>query len=160
MTLRQPLVAAALAFSLLVGCSRNTPESRPAESGGTPTERATPSTNPTGEPPPSEPPSGGTAAAANAGTPVVYIVKDSGVRCMAAPCPTFIATRADRPNEDGLQITDVDLAALGFNAERSASLMEATHTPTGLKVEATVVTVPKAGPAGDATVLRVTRVIE
>ncbi|WP_257460383.1 DUF6748 domain-containing protein [Archangium lipolyticum] len=159
MTLRQPLLAA-LAFGMLAGCTRNTTESRPAESGGTPTERATPSTNPSGEPPPSEPPSRGTAAADKAGAPVVYIVKDSGVRCMAAPCPSFIATRPDRPNEDGLQVTDVDLAPLGLAEERRANILEATHSPTGLKVEATVVTVPKAGPAGDATVLRVTRVVE
>jgi hypothetical protein len=163
MTLRQPLLAAALAVSLLAGCSRNTSESRPAESGGTPPSQMNPSANDTPTPapaanPPGESPSGGTAA--NAGASVVYVVKDSGVRCIAPPCPAYIATRPDRPNEDGLQVTDIDLAALNLAEERRANLLEATHSPTGLKVEATVVKVPKAGPAGDATVLRVTKLAE
>jgi hypothetical protein len=163
MTLRQPLLATTLAFSLLAGCSRNTPESRPAESGGTPSAQMNPSANDKPTPattPSGEAPSGGTAATAHAGAPVVFFVRDSGVRCMAAPCPAYIATRPDRPNEDGLQVTDIDLAALNLADERRTSLLEATHTSTGIKVEATVVIIPKAGPAGDATVLRVTKLVE
>ncbi len=153
MTPRQPLLTAALALGLLVGCSRNTPESRPAESGGTPsTQTEAPTANP-----PGETPSGGTAAERG---PAVFFVRDSGVRCMAAPCPTFIATRPDRPGEEGLQVTDIDLSALNLGEEKRAGLLEATHMGPGLKVEATVDTVPNAGPAGAATVLRVSKVVE
>jgi hypothetical protein len=168
MTLRHPLLTAALAFGLLLGCSRNTPDSRPAESGGTPSApmEPTPGSQPAESPgnavkPSDEMPSGGTAAKVDAAsTPAVYFVKDSGVRCIAAPCPSFLATRADRPNEDALKVTDVDLSALGVNDEKRAGILQATHGNAGLKVEATVQTVPNAGPGGAATVLRVSKLVE
>lgn len=167
MTLRHPLLAAALAFGLLAGCSRNTPESRPDESGGTPPApmeptQPKPAESPSNAVKPSdETPSGGTAAKGDAAsTPTVYFVRDSGIRCIAPPCPSYLASRPDRPDEDALKVTDVDLSALGLTDENRNNLMAATHGPVGLKVEATVQTVPHAGPGGAATILRVSKVVE
>ena len=92
--------------------------------------------------------------------PVAYIVKDSGIRCITAPCPVYIALRADQPDEEGLQITDLDLSALALAAEQRSTLLHATQKRgPGLKVEATVSTVPNAGPGGDATILHIRRVL-
>lgn len=164
MTLRQPLLSALLALGLLAGCSnRNSPDARPAESGGTPSAQMNtpPADKPVPTPGTAAAPaeSGGTAAPAPRG-PAVYFVRDSGVRCMAAPCPSFIATRADQPDAEGMKITDVDMAALGLSDEKRNAIMEGTHFQPGIKVEATVETVPNAGPAGAATVLRVSKVVE
>lgn len=152
--LRHTLIATALLLGLAAGCSSNRPasEAKPAESGGTPS----PSTETPPPPPatkPAEDTSGGTAAADS--KPTLYYVKDSGIRCIAPPCPQYIATRADRPDEDGIQITSVDLAATGFAQEQTDRFIEATHTAPGVKVEAIIKTVPKAGPAGDAKVLTI-----
>ncbi len=167
MTPRHSLLTAALALGLLAGCSnRSTTESSPAESGGTPSaQMETPPNDKPAQAPaaksPEEAPSGGTAAAPTPERgPAVFFIKDSGVRCMAAPCPFFIATRPDRPGVDGLQVHEVDLSALNLSDEKRNGIMEATHADPGLKVEATVDTVPNAGPAGAATVLRVTRLVE
>jgi hypothetical protein len=165
---RLPLLTATLALGLLAGCSnRTTSESRPAESGGTPSApmETPPNDKPAQQPPttksPEEAPSGGTAAAPAADRgPAVFFIKDSGVRCMTTPCPFFIATRPDRPDADGMHVHEVDLSALNFSDEKRNSIMEATHAGPGLKVEATVDTVPNAGPGGAATVLRVTRLVE
>jgi hypothetical protein len=152
------LLTAVLSLGLLAGCSsRTTPpaESLPAESGGTPSaQSAPPANNPPGE---GETPSGGTAAAAET---VTYYVRDSGIRCIAPPCPAFIATRPDRPNEDGIQITDIDLHALGLSEEKRDSVLEATHTAPGIKVEAVLGVGASAGPAGNAKILRITRLLE
>jgi hypothetical protein len=92
--------------------------------------------------------------------PVVYLVKDSGVRCITAPCPVYLAVRADHPEEAGLQVTDLDLSALALGDEQRSTLLKSTHKASaGLKVEATVSTVPHAGPGGTATILRVSRVL-
>lgn len=162
---RQPLLTAALALGLLAGCSKGTtPETPSAESGGTPTatmEKPTTDTPAQAPAPTQETPSGGTAAAPSAERgPAVYFIRDSGVRCMTTPCPFFVATRPDRPGEEPLQVHEVDMAALNLSDEKRNNIMEATHGNAGLKVEATVDTVPNAGPAGAATVLRVTRVVE
>ncbi|HEX8820455.1 MAG TPA: hypothetical protein VF794_11050 [Archangium sp.] len=168
MTLRQPLLSAALALGLLAGCSKNATPNQPAESGGTPPAQMEAPVNDKpvqGEAvkPTEELPSGGTAAAAPGAPaergPAVFFVKHSGVRCMAAPCPTYSVSRPDRPNDEPLPVTDVDLSALNVSEEKRAGLLEATMH-AGIKVEATVDTVPNAGPAGAATVLRVTRLVQ
>ena len=168
MTLRQSLLATTVALGLLAGCSRNATQNQPAESGGTP---AAPMEAPANDKPVQdqaarpveEPSSGGTAAAAPGAPtergPAVFFVKHNGVRCMAAPCPTYSASRPDRPNEDPLAVTDVDLSALPVSEEKRAGLLEATMH-AGIKVEATVETVPNAGPAGAATVLRVSKLVQ
>jgi hypothetical protein len=166
MTLRQSLLATTVALGLLAGCSRNaTPPNPPAESGGTPSANTQPMPADTVKPA-EEPPSGGTAAGAPAASdtrtergPAVFFVKHSGVRCMAAPCPTYNITRADRPNDEPIPVTDVDLSALPLSEEKRAGLLEATMH-AGIKVEATVETVPNAGPAGAATVLRVSKLVQ
>jgi hypothetical protein len=165
MTPRRHLLTAALALGLLAGCSsRNAPppESRPAESGGTPsaqaetpsTDKPAPAANPSGE---GENPSGGTAATNET---VTYFVRDSGIRCIAPPCPAFIATRADRPNEEGIQITDIDLNSLNLTQEKRDSLLEASHTAPGIKVEAILGVSASAGPSGPAKILRITRIVD
>jgi hypothetical protein len=170
MTLRQPLLTAALAFTLLAGCSRNATPPPPAESGGTPPAQmeTPPSDKPAPPPadakPVGEPPSGGTAAAAPGAPtdrgPAVFFVRNSGVRCITTPCPTFLASRPDRPNEDPMPVHELDLSRLGVSDEKRASLEEATFHGPGLKVQASVDVVPNAGPAGAATVLRVSQVVE
>ena len=169
MSPRSTFLATTLALGLLAGCSSNTRTTPPAEpsaaeSGGTPTpSAAAPDTSAQKLPTQPLEESGGTAAPAPAADakPVVYYVKDSGVRCMAAPCPSYIATRADKPDAEGIPITDLDLGALGVGEEQSAKLLDSTHNGTrGLKVEATVIKVPNAGPAGDGTRLSVNRVLE
>jgi hypothetical protein len=93
-------------------------------------------------------------------TPAVYIVKDSGVRCLTAPCPVYTALRADPPEQEGLPVTDLDLSALGLADEQRATLLRTTQKKgPGLKVEATVSTVPNAGPGGTATILHIRRVL-
>ncbi|ATB36388.1 lipoprotein [Cystobacter fuscus] len=162
MTPRRPLLAATLAMGLLAGCSRNAPppSSQPSESGGTPAQTDKPANEtPT---PPADTPSAGSNAAETAATQqsATYYVRDSGIRCIAPPCPAFIATRVDKPDEDGLQITDLDLNALGLSQEKRDSLMEATHTAPGIKVEAILGIGASAGPAGPAKILRISRVLE
>ena len=163
MTPRLPLLTAALALGLLAGCSKGTTPSEPpraAESGGTPSAPMDKPTTDTPAPAP-EAPSGGTAAAPSPERgPAVYFIRDSGVRCMTTPCPYFVATRPDRPNDEPLKVHEVDMAALNLSDEKRNMVMEAAHGNAGLKVEATVDTVPNAGPAGAATVLRVRRVVE
>ncbi|AKI99281.1 hypothetical protein ATI61_1245 [Archangium gephyra] len=163
MTFRQPLLTAALALGLLAGCSKGTTPAespRAAESGGTP---SAPMDKPATDKPATapEPTSGGTAAAPSAERgPAVFFLRNSGVRCMTTPCPYFIATRPDRPGDEPIQVHEVDTAALGVSDEKRASILEVANGNPGLKVEGTLDTVPNAGPAGAATVLRVRRVVE
>jgi hypothetical protein len=166
MSPRPPLLAAAFALGLLAGCSRNPPPPQPAESRGAPSsapleaptadkagqEQAGPA--PQAGTAPGESPSDTTGAPAERG-PAVFFVKNSGVRCMTHPCPTFVITRPDRPGEEPIQVHELDLSALNVDDEKRNQLELATFHEPGLKVEATLDTVRNAGPAGDATVLRV-----
>jgi hypothetical protein len=163
MTPRRHLLAATLALGLLAGCTRNEPSpvSQPSESGGTPPAQTDKPSNDTPAEPANTPPTGSTPAE-NAATQqtATYYVRDSGIRCIAPPCPAFIATRVDKPDEDGLQITELDLNALGLSQEKRDSLMEATHTAPGIKVEAILGISASVGPAGPAKILRISRVLE
>ena len=98
-------------------------------------------------------------ATAAAQAPVKYAVTPAGYEFQAAnSANTYPLGRTSASYQ---QIHDsVDMAALNLSDEKRNMVMEATHGNVGLKVEATLDTIPKAGPAGDATVLRVRRVVE
>lgn len=134
------------ALLLAVGCARH-PQG-PAGGGDTPgTPSSLQDSNAAG---------GEQAAAAGR---AVWLVRNSGVRCVAAPCPTYLARKADAPEDaDALQVHELDLSALGLSEERQAELLEET-TRRELRVEAWVSVTPDAGPAGAATVLHVTQLL-
>jgi hypothetical protein len=158
--MRHAVLSAVLALGLLSGCSRNAQPAEPGEGapgGATPSARLetpTPSEVPVHDTEPGPP-----QAPEQAG-PTVFFVKASGVRCIAAPCPTFTAARPDKPGEDEMLVHELDLSALNVGEEKREELRQATERAPGLKVEAIVDVQRDAGPAGDATVLRVMRVLE
>jgi hypothetical protein len=158
MSPRYLVLSTTLALGLLAGCSRNGAPSPSMESGGTPSAEAQP---PVEQPvnAPGESPSGGTDAVIERG-PAVFFVKNSGVRCITHPCPSFVITRPDRPGQEPLKVHELDFAALNLDDEKRAQLELLTFQEPGLKVEASVDTVPNAGPAGAANVLRVSKVVE
>jgi hypothetical protein len=91
------------------------------------------------------------------GQAAAYAVRDAGVRCIAAPCPSYSAVREGAPaGTEPLPVHELDLAPLGLGEEQQAALLE-RMTRESVRMEATVSVRPKAGPAGDATVLRVLR---
>jgi hypothetical protein len=103
-------------------------------------------------------PSAGTGQAQAA---VAYTVKNSGIRCFAPPCPTHVATPVNDPNAEPVQIHEIDFQDLNPSEDQRAQLQrKADESPEGLKVEAVLEKKPNAGPAGDATVLRVKKVLQ
>lgn len=144
----RPLLLCMLCLGLVAGCSKP-PSPEPIPDGSkTPTQP--------------ESPSGGTPSTeAGQGQTVIYIVKNSGIRCIAAPCPTHIAKPADKPDAEGIQIHELDFQDLNPSEEKREELRrKADESPEGLKVEAVLEKKLKAGPAGDATVLRVKKVLQ
>ena len=89
----------------------------------------------------------------------VYIVKDNGKRCFAAPCDHYDLFRADQPDVKLQSIHELDLTAITSDDTKRGDLVERAYAPEGLKLEGSLAQRLKAGPAGDATVLRATRVI-
>ncbi|QSQ21161.1 hypothetical protein JY651_39150 [Pyxidicoccus parkwayensis] len=163
----RPLLLAALALGFAAGCTTpssspsNTPSSEPgtpsADTAARPAETAPPKGNEPGTEAQPPPPSAGSEV--KAGESAVYIVKDSGVRCIAPPCPSYNATRADKPGSEPIPVHEVDLSALsGGSDERAEALTQQMQMGNGLKVEATLETRPNAGPGGAATVLKASRV--
>ncbi len=140
----RPLTLCVLFLGLVAGCSKPiTQDPMPDNSKTTPTQPETPSTG------------------ASQGQPVTYTVRNSGVRCIAAPCPTHRAQPVSPPDAEEILIHEIDFQDINPSEEQRTALMEkADGTPEGLKVEAVLVTKPKAGPAGDATVLRVKKVLQ
>ncbi|NTX05633.1 hypothetical protein HUA74_41625 [Myxococcus sp. CA051A] len=162
----RPLLLAALALGFAAGCSKpSASSSTPSNEPGTPSgdsrqpsaeTAAAPSGDQSGTPV-APPPTPGNGGEAKAGESAVYIVKDSGVRCFAPPCPTYNAVLADKPDMDAIPIHELDLSAVtGGNEQQMESLMQRT-TAGGLKLRGSLETRPKAGPAGDATVLRASK---
>jgi hypothetical protein len=145
---RPLLLSAILALGPLAGCSRNAPSGEASPDAPASTAQGAAAARPPSEPGTPQP---GTR---------VYFVRNSGVRCITTPCPFFLASRPERPDEDALMVHELDLSALAVSEEQRQGLEHATELEQGLKVEAHVDTVPDAGPGGDATVLRVTRVLE
>ncbi|MBU8899994.1 hypothetical protein DRW03_19935 [Corallococcus sp. H22C18031201] len=167
MTVRTMLLSAVLALGLAAGCSKPpSPSAHPSSEPGAeavPTEAKQPDTKqPDTAPAPSEP---GTAPSAGGpemkkGEPVVYIIKNSGVRCITTPCPYYNAFRADDPSADPIPVHELDLTAVtGGQQERQDSLVNQTTAKDGLRVEATLDKREHAGPAGTATVLRASKLV-
>ena len=146
MTVR-PFLLSVLCLGLVVGCSKPvTPDAMPNDS------KTSTQTNPSG----GEPSTG----AATQGQPVAYVVKNSGIRCIAPPCPVYIARPVNDPNAEGIQIHELNFQDINPTEDKRAELVNQADTaPDGLKVEAVLEKRLKAGPAGDATVLRVKKVL-
>jgi hypothetical protein len=162
MTLRHALLTATL-LSLLAGCSRNATSPSTAEPSGT---TAQPMETPEQKQPapadaPVDGPSAGTTGAATPPSaelpqgPGIFLLKGSGVRCMTTPCPTHLISFPDAPGREPLQIHEVDLSGLGLSEEQQAQLMLQVDSGQEVRVKGALSVRAKAGPAGDATVLRV-----
>jgi hypothetical protein len=134
----RPLLLAALALGFASGCSKP-----PASSA----------------PPPSEPGTAAPAAEARPDAATVYQVRDSGIRCIAPPCPQYLATPVNNPNAEPIQVHELELSAVsGGSDERAAELMMQATQADGIRLEGTLETRANAGPAGAATVLRARRI--
>lgn len=170
MSLR-PLLLAAMTIALSTGCA-NKPASSPSEPSNEPGTPVAPAPAPQAAQPPSEPGSGGTApapeaaqgtqqpqAGAAAAQPTVYKVKISGVRCIAAPCPTHKATPVNDTTGEYIHIHEIDFSGANVPQERIEALNRRMEQGE-ITVEATIGTRPHAGPAGAATVLKVSKVID
>lgn len=87
----------------------------------------------------------------------LYLLRDTGKRCFAAPCPSWAAVDVETRTER--EITGIDLSALALDAK--AQELARQRVLTGLVwVRGEIKTVPKQGPAGDGTVLAVTAIVE
>jgi hypothetical protein len=137
------LLLCVLCLGLVAGCSKPiTPDPMPDNS-KPPTQPETPSTG------------------AGQGQPVAYAVRNSGIRCIAPPCPTHLAVPVNDPNAEAIQIHEIDFQDMNPTEEKREEYMgKADTAPEGLKVEALVEKKLNAGPAGDATVLRVKKVLQ
>ncbi|HEX8700655.1 MAG TPA: DUF6748 domain-containing protein [Myxococcaceae bacterium] len=139
-----------LCLGLVAGCAKQSP---------TP-EGAVPDSS---KPAQTDSPSGGTPAtgAAGQGQPVAYVVRNSGIQCIAPPCPTHLAVPVANPGAEAIQIHEIDFGAVGLTQEKMDEAMrKADQTPDGLRVEATIDKQANAGPAGEATVLRVKKLLQ
>ncbi|GMU07586.1 hypothetical protein [Corallococcus caeni] len=94
-------------------------------------------------------------------TSTVYIVKDNGKRCFAPPCDHYDLFSADAPDKKLQSLHEIDLSAVtgGDDAKMGELLQRAAKGGPGLKLEGSLDKRLKAGPAGDAIVLRATRVV-
>lgn len=92
---------------------------------------------------------------APAGT--VWLLRDNGKRCFAAPCPSWTATdvgtRAER------EITGVDVGALKVEGKEAQAQRERILSGQ-VWARGEIKTIEKAGPAGDGHVLFVTEVLD
>ncbi len=139
-----------LCLGLVAGCAKQSP---------TP-EGAVPDSSKPTQP---DSPSGGTPSteAAGQGQSVAYVVRNSGIRCIAPPCPTHLAVPVSNPSAEAIQIHEIDFGAVGLTQDKMEEAMrKADESPDGLKVEASIEKHEKAGPAGDATVLRVKKLLQ
>jgi len=160
---RRLLLLAALVLGLASGCSKPPAATSPspASENGTPSlepaVRAAPQDSENGTPTMTPPPPHDSQP--KPGESSVYIVKDSGIRCFAPPCPTYNAFPVDKPDAEPIPVHELELSAVteGSN-EKAESLIRKTVDGTGLKVQGTLETRPNAGPAGAATVLRASKV--
>ena len=87
-----------------------------------------------------------------------YLVRSNGVVCITFPCPSLDLVPIDPPGPTET-VTDLDVSRVARSEQEKAALMKCVFSKGGLKVNGFVEVVPKAGPAGDARVFRVTRVL-
>ncbi|RKH24578.1 hypothetical protein D7V77_20250 [Corallococcus sp. CA041A] len=94
-------------------------------------------------------------------TSTVYIVKDNGKRCFAPPCDHYDLFSADAPDKKLQSLHEIDLTAVtgGDDAKLGELMQRASKGGPGLKVEGSLDKRLKAGPGGDAIVLRATRIV-
>jgi hypothetical protein len=86
-----------------------------------------------------------------------YFVRDSGMRCAAAPCLSWEAVEVH--TREATAISDVDLSALGMDAEAEDRTRQRLLEGS-LHARGRFETVADAGPAGDGVALVVTEVVE
>jgi hypothetical protein len=84
-----------------------------------------------------------------------FLLRDSGVRCVTFPCPSYSVQAPGQ--QEAREVHELDLGALGSDEERERVQEGVAH---GIRVEGTLSVRAKAGPAGSATVLRVTRLLK
>lgn len=89
----------------------------------------------------------------------VYIIKDNGKRCFAPPCDHYDLFRADHPEVKVQSIHELDLSAVAGDDAKRDEWVQRTFSAQGLKVEGALDKRLQAGPGGDATVLRASRVV-
>jgi hypothetical protein len=139
----RPVTLCVLFLGLAAGCSKPITQDPMPDNSNPPTQPDNPSTG------------------AGQGKLEGYVVRNSGIRCIAPPCPTHLAQPVSNPDGDAIQIHEIDFQDINPSEEQRTELMrKADEAPEGLKVEAVLETKLKAGPAGDATVLRVKKVLQ
>ncbi len=143
-----------LCLGLMAGCAKQSPTPENPMPDESTAESAQPS-----QP---ESPSGGTpmTGTEQAAQPKAYVVRDSGVRCFTTPCPSYTAMPVNDPGGDAIQIHELEFGDMNLTQDKVEGYMLQASQGAGLKVEATLEVKPKAGPAGDATVLRVKQVLQ
>jgi hypothetical protein len=147
-----------LAASLLAACVKtNTATDIVLKPGEKNAEMQTP--DPAGSPEPAATPAATAKADAKPDEKKVpvYLLRDTGKRCFAAPCPSWAAVNVDTRTER--EITGIDLSALALDPKAQEAVRQ--RVLTGLVwVRGEIKTVPKQGPAGDGTVLAVSAIVE
>ncbi|MGQ0508701.1 MAG: DUF6748 domain-containing protein [Myxococcaceae bacterium] len=106
--------------------------------------------------PSTEPPTAGTNAKVDP-TDEAFIVRPSGIRCMAAPCPYFLVSPEAKQDLEPLQIHELKWDRTGASEAQATRWVQQVNT-TELRVRGKVERRVKAGPAGDAMVLNVVSV--
>lgn len=107
---------------------------------------------------------GGTPAASGTETPKkdenkepLYLLRDSGKRCITSPCPSWAAVNVESRVEK--EITGIDLSAMKLDAKAAESARQRVLAGQ-VWVHGKIETVPKQGPAGDGTVLVITGIVD
>jgi hypothetical protein len=93
------------------------------------------------------------AASDNRPTGEFFRVRDLGVRCIAAPCPTHHEAKLN--STVARKIAGVDLNSTGANQELVSDALEAMTSPAGVVVAGTHTSV--TGPAGRSQMLKATQ---
>ena len=87
----------------------------------------------------------------------LYLLRDTGKRCVTHPCPSWAAVDVETRVET--EITGVDLSALGLDAKKAEDVRSRVLTGQ-VWVRGEIKKVPNAGPAGHGTVLAITALVD